>query len=156
MRRPNGFTLLEILAAITIIGILLSVVFVSFSDSRAQARDNERRATLQALALALEAYRAEAGQFPETLEELLPDYAREVPSLQGADGEEGFHYRREADRFILMYLGAESILIQDATDRFACPSNQNSGPCAVTNFTGGSPPANVYAVYSAGVDRTAW
>lgn len=60
-----GFTLAEVLVAISIIAILSSVVFASFTTTRQNARDTERQVSLKELQLAIEQYRAEFGRYPE-------------------------------------------------------------------------------------------
>jgi prepilin-type N-terminal cleavage/methylation domain-containing protein len=65
MRSARGFTLAEVLIATAIIGILASVVYSSFNQAPAQARDTERKADLRTLQVALEQYKKEYGRYPE-------------------------------------------------------------------------------------------
>ena len=60
-----GFTLVELLVVISIIGILSAVIYASFGDARKIARDNIRKSDLKALQLALELYKAQNGRYPE-------------------------------------------------------------------------------------------
>lgn len=50
----RGFTIVEIVVTITIIGIMLGIAAISFSSSRVQARDNERQVAAENIATALE------------------------------------------------------------------------------------------------------
>jgi len=59
----RGFTLVEILVVIAIIGILAGLVVVSFGSSRAAARDNRRIADLRIVDGALQAYVADRNPF---------------------------------------------------------------------------------------------
>lgn len=52
----SGFTIIELLVAIAIIGILASVVITSFSDSRGKSRDARRKEDLNAIRHAIELY----------------------------------------------------------------------------------------------------
>ena len=54
MRR--GFTIIELIITITIMGILLTLAVVSLTSTQANARDAERSGDVQALALNLENY----------------------------------------------------------------------------------------------------
>jgi len=51
-----GFSLIEILVALSIIGTLLTTVVASISDAKAMARDSQRRIDLKQIQLALEKY----------------------------------------------------------------------------------------------------
>ena len=50
----NGFTLIELLVVISVIGILVSLAFVSFTQSQKQARDVQRKSDLRQYQNALE------------------------------------------------------------------------------------------------------
>lgn len=49
-----GFTLVELLVVISVIGILASIVLVSFTASQKQARDTQRKSDVKQYQLALE------------------------------------------------------------------------------------------------------
>lgn len=59
-----GFTLIEVLVAVSIIGILSVVIAVNSIDSGKQSRDTERQADLRALQSAIELYRNKYGRYP--------------------------------------------------------------------------------------------
>ena len=59
MKTKNGFTLLELLVVIGIIGILLSLITVGFSGAQKQSRDSRRRQDLAAIQNAMEQYYSE-------------------------------------------------------------------------------------------------
>jgi type II secretion system protein G len=61
----KGFTLLELLIVITIIGILSSIVLVSLNTSRAKSRDANRAAQMREYTKALELYYADHNQYPD-------------------------------------------------------------------------------------------
>jgi len=73
----RGFTLLELIVVITIIGILGTLVVVKVSTLPAKARRTKIIADLKAIAHAAELWQANTGEFPQSLEELkngkLPD-----------------------------------------------------------------------------------
>lgn len=64
MVRIRGFTLVELLVVVSIIGILASVVTVNANSARRQSRDAKRKADIQNIAGALELYRATNRMYP--------------------------------------------------------------------------------------------
>ena len=62
--KQKGFTLVELLVAIGIIGILSSIAVVSVSNVRAKARDAKRVADVKQVQTALESYMNDKGEYP--------------------------------------------------------------------------------------------
>jgi prepilin-type N-terminal cleavage/methylation domain-containing protein len=60
----NGFTLVELMVTISIIALLSTIVYASFSGAREQARDKSRMSALKELQLAVEQYKAQYGVYP--------------------------------------------------------------------------------------------
>jgi len=66
MMNKKGFTLFELLVVISIVGVLVGLVTISFSSAQKRARDARRRDDLQALQKALEQYYAlSGGTYPD-------------------------------------------------------------------------------------------
>ena len=59
-----GFTLLEMLVVISIIGILISMLLVNFQSSRERARDAARKADMRQIKSALRLYYNDFQQYP--------------------------------------------------------------------------------------------
>jgi len=92
----RGFTLVEVLVAIAIIGALASVVMVSSGDSRAKARDVERNTEFDQVQIALRLFAEANGRYPDAsdgvctndqsfgpsgcLQVLVPQYISELPT----------------------------------------------------------------------------
>jgi prepilin-type N-terminal cleavage/methylation domain-containing protein len=55
-RHLTGFTLIELLVVISIIGVLSSIVLVSFSDVRENARNTKRKTDVRQIMTAMELY----------------------------------------------------------------------------------------------------
>jgi prepilin-type N-terminal cleavage/methylation domain-containing protein len=62
----KGFTLIEVLIVVSIIGILASVVLVGLGEFRKRGRDTRRIADLQQVRNALELYYSKCGIYPGT------------------------------------------------------------------------------------------
>lgn len=63
-QRQSGFTIVELLIVIVIIGILATLVIVTFSGVQQKARDSERKTDINAIAGQLEAFYANKGYYP--------------------------------------------------------------------------------------------
>lgn len=79
----KGFTLIEILVVLSLIGILVGFSLVAFQGSRASARDARRKADLEQIRAALEIYRSDNNTYPANLSSLSPpaaNYIAEIPT----------------------------------------------------------------------------
>ena len=61
----KGFTIVELLIVIVIIGILAALVLNTFADSQKRARDTQRTTDISALATQLEVYYNDHGAYPQ-------------------------------------------------------------------------------------------
>lgn len=64
MNKKSGFTLVELLIVIVIIGILASIGLGSFNTAQMKSRDSKRKTNLQQIANALEIYYNDKGKYP--------------------------------------------------------------------------------------------
>ncbi len=65
LKSQSGFTLIEIIVVVAIIGILASVAVISFNEPRQMARDSTRASSLKQLQIAIEAYKDKYGLYPD-------------------------------------------------------------------------------------------
>jgi len=69
-RAGAGFTLVELLLVVTILGILAAVVVVNFAGHGEESRRNTTRASIAAIGTAIQAYEVRMGRYPESLDDL--------------------------------------------------------------------------------------
>jgi prepilin-type N-terminal cleavage/methylation domain-containing protein len=164
-----GFTMVELMVVVTIISILAGVMYVNFSDVRAESRDKVRQNTLLEMQVALELYKSQyevypdqgcdtgsgwAGPGPSGCDEyivgLAPDFISALPRDLMWENEvgRGYRYQVNASRSaykLLSYQAAEADLVDDYNHYFSrCPSN-NCGVVPLEDTT--------YAVYSFGAEE---
>jgi general secretion pathway protein G len=78
MRR--GFTLIETILVVTLLGLLATIAVSSHRNSARKARETVLRHNLQNMRLALDQYNNDKGYYPESLELLRDEgYLREIP-----------------------------------------------------------------------------
>lgn len=75
----RGFTVMELLVVMAIMGILYTVVMSSVGDSRSKGRDSKRIADISLIQLILEKYYDEYSKYPNSLSELSSSYDSSVP-----------------------------------------------------------------------------
>lgn len=64
----KGFTLIELITVIAVIGILAAIVMPNLSGTKQQARDSERITEVSQIVVGLELYYNQCRQYPATLE----------------------------------------------------------------------------------------
>jgi general secretion pathway protein G len=78
--RQKGFTLLELLVVMTIIGILAAIAVPALRDSPQKAREAALREDLFTFRSCLDQYHGDKGHYPEGLQTLVADgYIRKIP-----------------------------------------------------------------------------
>ena len=75
--RRGGFTLVELMIVVVIIGVLAAMVVPRFAGSTDQAKIARAKSDVAAIGVALDLYELNVGSYPESLEDLLK---REPPS----------------------------------------------------------------------------
>ena len=69
-RRFSGFTLIEILIVIVILGLLASLVAPNLFNKVGSSKQKTAKAQMQMISTALDTYRLDIGTYPEKLDEL--------------------------------------------------------------------------------------
>lgn len=66
-KRNKGFTLVELLIVVSIIGILSTLLTANFIGVRQRSKDAHRKSDLRQIQSALELYRSDQGSYPATV-----------------------------------------------------------------------------------------
>lgn len=74
MKKENGFSLVELIIATTIMVVLSVVAMVSYSGTNRRARDSKRVTDLQNASMALEMARQVGKTYPESIDDLVPGF----------------------------------------------------------------------------------
>lgn len=74
----RGFTLLEMMLVVLIIGMLAAAVAWNFAGQGDKARIGTTKANLRTLQQMVVNYQLEKGQFPQTLQALVPEYTDKI------------------------------------------------------------------------------
>lgn len=79
-KNDKGFTLIELMVVVIIIGILAAVAIPQFVGQTDKAKEKAAKADLKMIGNALEMYYNENNDYPSALSGLSPDYLKKVPS----------------------------------------------------------------------------
>jgi general secretion pathway protein G len=69
--RSDGFTLIEVLLVVAILGILAAVAVSNFANKGDTARVNGTRASIAVISTAVDVYQLDTGRYPTSLDNLL-------------------------------------------------------------------------------------
>jgi prepilin-type N-terminal cleavage/methylation domain-containing protein len=83
--KQQGFTIVELLIVIVVIGILAALVITTFTGIQQKARDTERTTDIKALHGQVEAFYAQKGFYPSLTD--LNGSAWRTANMKGLDGE---------------------------------------------------------------------
>ena len=124
-RRPGGFTLIELVVVIGIVGVLAAIIFPVFSRVQQNSRKTVCLSNLQQLHVAIKGYQADAGGF-------LPSWCISDPDPTFAPDP-----NNEPDDDIVTWDVVLLDYIGGAVELFVCKSNRVAG-----DAVGGDPDAN--------------
>ena len=85
LKDQKGFTIVELLIVIVVIGILAALVLTTFTGIQQKARNTERNTDIKAVHGQIEAYYAQNGRYPTLAN--LNDSAWRTTNMKGLDAE---------------------------------------------------------------------
>ncbi|GAB4273436.1 MAG: hypothetical protein Kow0056_00440 [Coriobacteriia bacterium] len=79
-KRDEGFTLVELMVVVLIIGILLAIAIPVFNAAKARAERRACYSNQRNIEGAFQTYRASEEVSPTTMSDLVPNYIKEAPT----------------------------------------------------------------------------
>ncbi|MGD9755377.1 MAG: type II secretion system protein [Acidimicrobiia bacterium] len=76
----EGFTLIELLVVIVILGTLAAVVVFAVNGLTDRGTESACKADVKSVEVAMEAYNADEGSYPASINALAPKYLRSLPA----------------------------------------------------------------------------
>lgn len=132
--KQSGFTLIEVLIVIAIIGILIGLSAVAYQAARAAGRDTKRKADLGQISGNLEIYRTDCGQYPATITfgSSLSGCGNTYMALVPSDPSSGTRIYRYSQLSVNSYELCTSL--EQGSGTVTCGGSSNCGSGATCNY----------------------
>jgi general secretion pathway protein G len=79
-RNQRGFSLIELIVVVTIIGILAGIAMINIQYAQRKAREAALKDNLMTMRKAIDNYYADKQKYPPALTDLVPGYLRRIPA----------------------------------------------------------------------------
>lgn len=83
-----GFTLIEVVAAAALLGLLVTMAMPSLSAANAKVKNSRLKADLATVDQAIQLYMIDEGKLPDNLSKLRPDYLSGSEEIKDAKNED--------------------------------------------------------------------
>ena len=172
MKGTRGFTFVEIIVVVAVLGIIASIVLVNLSTAARKGRDGDRQADIRTLQVAVELYKQKNGRYPagcrgaatwsgqtgtsyacpsgnQYIVGLAPEFIPSLPTdkrLNGASS--GYVYTTNTDGTVYKIMAkqtVESEVVNYSHPFKSCDAtNSSTGICDATITSGGSKPNHCF------------
>jgi len=111
-RAAAGFTLVELLLVVAILGVLATVAIMNMGGLSTEARIKATRTSISTIQTAIQTYEIRNGKYPDTLEQLTQSDSDTIAAplkmsdLNDAFGTK-FEYKRKGNRFEIRSAGPD-------------------------------------------------
>ncbi len=118
-RTERGMTLIEIMVVVAILGMMATVVTITFIRYLEQAKADTTKIQIQNLVQALDAYKIQFGSYPSTEQGLQELATKQIIKSVPKDGwKKDFEYIREsASKYTLKSYGADGVSGGEGLDK---------------------------------------
>ncbi len=111
-RKRRGFSLVELMVVVTILGILAAIVLVNFSGSTIRARQSAAATQIASFQTAIGLYHTYHGKYPGGLDELTKAdsknnnkyYLKSIPKDPWGNG---YKFEKTSDGYVVICRGAD-------------------------------------------------
>lgn len=105
-KRKRGFTLIEMMVVIAILGVLAAIIAPNVLGRAEKAKVTAAVTNIKNLDGAIELYKIDNSKFPSTLNELVPDYVKEV---NDDPWNNPYQYSTNGSSYTLFSFGADGV-----------------------------------------------
>jgi general secretion pathway protein G len=121
--KARGMTLIEIMVVLVILGLIAGAIGINVFNSLKDAQIRTAGLDLKSLSNSVDLYHVETGQWPDSLQQLVPKYLKELH--KDPWGSE-YSYVRNGDGFTVYSFGPDKQ--QGGSDDIAVQGGESAGP----------------------------